>query len=173
MLDVAIRHEAELVDLFRSVWFKDRYKYWTCSNFNEDYKVNTSTWVNHEFVSIRNGRVIGYIGYSIDRADLDSAYALNIINFEERPSVTFARDLGNALTDIFEKYKLRKLSFSVVIGNPIEKSYDKMCNMYGGRIVGVKKKHVRLIDGELYDEKLYEVLREDYERRKLNVRKAV
>lgn len=166
MLDVAIRHEIELNDLFRSVWFKERYKYWNCANYYEEWSASDSTWTSHQFVSMRNGNVIGYIGYTINRADLDEAYSLNIINFEERPSVTFARDLGKALTDIFEKYKLRKLSFTVVIGNPIEKSYDKMCELYGGRIVGIKKKQVRLIDGELYDEKLYEVLREDYERRK-------
>ena len=66
------------------------------------------------------------------------------------------------LIDIFEKYNFRKLSFYVVVGNPIEKSYDKMCERYGGRIVGVKRKNTRLIDGKYYDEKLYEILKEDY-----------
>lgn len=166
MLDIAINHEEELKQLFRSVWFKDKYKYWNCDNYYEDWRAEESTWVNHQFASVRNGSVIGYIGYMINRAGQDEAYNLNIINFEERPSITFAKDLGQALEDSFERYKFRKLSFSVVIGNPIEKSYDKMCEKYGGRIVGVKRKQVRLIDGELYDEKLYEILREDYENAK-------
>ena len=71
-------------------------------------------------------------------------------------------DLGQALTDIFERFKFRKLNFSVVIGNPIEKSYDKMIDKYGGRIVGIYKQEIKLIDGEYYDEKLYEITREDY-----------
>lgn len=166
MLEPAIVYENELRMLFRSTWYKDRYKFWNCANYYEDWQASYSTWVKHQFASVRNGQVIGYIGYEINRADADEAYALNIINFEDHPSVTFARDLGKALTDIFDKYKFRKLSFSVVVGNPIEKSYDKMCNLYGGRIVGVKKKQVRLIDGLLYDEKLYEVFREDYENEK-------
>lgn len=166
MLDIAINHEEELKQLFRSVWFKDKYKYWNCSCYHEDWRAEESTWVEHQFVSVRNGCVIGYIGYQIDRDNADEVHDLNIINFEESPSITFAKDLGQALKDIFERYKFRKLSFSVVIGNPVEKSYDKMCEKYGGRIVGVKKKQVRLIDGELYDEKLYEILREDYENAK-------
>lgn len=46
-------------------------------------------------------------------------------------------DLGQALQDIFEKFKFRKLTFCVVVGNPIEKSYDKMINKYNGRIIGI------------------------------------
>lgn len=166
MLEAAIIHENELRMLFRRTWYKERYKFWNCANYYEEWSASESTWVKHQFASVRSGEVIGYIGYDINRADADEVYALNIINFEDHPSITFARDLGNALKDIFEKYKLRKLSFSVVVGNPIEKSYDKICEKYGGRIVGVKKKQVRLIDGLFYDEKLYEVFREDYENEK-------
>lgn len=70
--------------------------------------------------------------------------------------------MGNALRDIFEKFHFRKLDFTVVIGNPIESTYDRMVEKYGGRIVGIQKKQVRLIDGQLYDKKLYEILAEDY-----------
>ena len=50
----------------------------------------------------------------------------------------------------------------MIIGNPIEKSYDKMINKYGGRIVGIYKEDVKLIDGEYYDKKLYEILASEY-----------
>lgn len=162
MLDIAINYAEQVKLKFRQTWFKERYKYWTGTNYSDEWNPVESTWVDHQFVSERNGEVIGYIGYGIDRASGDVAHHLNIINFEEKPSITFARDLGQALTDIFEKYNFRKLSFYVVVGNPIEKSYDKMCERYGGRIVGIKRKNTRLIDGKYYDEKLYEIFREDY-----------
>lgn len=76
--------------------------------------------------------------------------------------MTFGRDLGQALTDIFEKFRFNKLKFSVVIGNPIEKSYDRMIQRYGGRIVGIFRQDTRLIDGNLYDVKDYEILRSEY-----------
>ena len=162
MLDFAIRYQNELTDLMRQTWMKEKYKFWNGTSFFEDFCFESSTWVNHQVVSVRNEKVIGYIAYSINRADGDVVYNLQIINFEDKPSVTFARDLGQALTDIFEKYGFRKLNFSVIVGNPIEKSYDKMIRLYGGRIVGYWKENVRLIDGKYYDEKLYEVMREDY-----------
>lgn len=76
--------------------------------------------------------------------------------------MVFAADMGHAIRDIFEKYQFRKLCFSVVVGNPIESSYNKMCLKYSGRIVGIRKKNARLIDGNFYDEKLYEIFKEDY-----------
>ena len=163
MLDVAIKYIEQIKEKFHCTWFKDRYKYWNYANYFEEWNPAESTWVNHQFVSVRNGEVIGYIGYDIDRASGDVVYGLNIINFEDNPSLTFSMDLGRALRDIFEKYNLRKLCFSVIVGNPIEKSYDKMCEKYGGRIVGVKKEHTRLYDGKLYDEKVYEILKKDYD----------
>ena len=162
MLDIAINYVEQVKQKFRSTWFKERYKYWTATNYSEEWNPIESTWVDHQIVSVRNGEVIGYNGYGIDRASGDLVHNLNIINFEEKPSITFARDLGQVLIDIFEKYNFRKLSFYVVVGNPIEKSYDKMCERYGGRIVGVKRKNTRLIDGKYYDEKLYEIFKEDY-----------
>lgn len=54
------------------------------------------------------------------------------------------------------------MNFIVVVGNPIEKSYDKMIKKYGGRIVGTYKEDVKLIDGEYYDKKLYEILASEY-----------
>ena len=57
---------------------------------------------------------------------------------------------------------MRKLEFAVICGNPIEKNYDKMVAKYGGSITGIKHKHVKLMDGNYYDHKDYEIFREDY-----------
>ena len=111
-----------------------------------------------------HGNVIGYIAYGIDREN-DNVYALNIVNFSDN-KVVFGLDVGQALRDIFEKFNFRKLNFSVVIGNPIEKSYDRMVKRFGGAICGYQRENVRLFDGKFYDEKLYEVLSEDYWRAK-------
>lgn len=161
MLGLALNNKEELQKKFRSTWFSEKYKFWNCSNYYEDRQLAESTWSNHQFVSLdNNGAVIGYIGYWIDREN-DLVEGLNIINFTEN-RVTFGIDIGNALRDIFEKFHFRKLNFAVVVGNPIESTYDRMIEKYHGRIVGVQEKQVRLIDGQFYDKKLYEVLAEDY-----------
>ena len=166
MLQVAIKYAEQLKEKFHSVWFDERYKFWAGSNYFGEWQPAESTWVNHQFASVRDGEVIGYIAYEIDRGAGDMAYGLSVINFEEKPSVTFAMDLGQALENIFDKFNLRKLNFYVVVGNPIEKSYDKMSEKYGGRIVGIYRQNTRLFDGKYYDEKLYEILKEDYDNRK-------
>lgn len=161
MLDVAIKYKDRLTERFRETWFQDKYKYWNYTNYFEEMEIADRTWGKHQFVSIdSDGDVIGYIGYAIDRSS-DYVYALNIINFTD-DRVTFGIDAGKVIKDIFEKFHFRKICFSVVVGNPIEKTYDKMVERYGGEIVGVHKEHVRLIDGQFYDVKLYEILAKDY-----------
>lgn len=175
MLEPALQYADQLKKRFRETWFDDRYKYYQCSTYYEEYKIDDGTWSRHQFVSTRDEEIIGYIGYCIGRSEHDVS-GLAIVNFEDKPSMTFSRDLGTALKDIFEKFCFRRLEFTVVVGNPIEKSYDKMCLRNGGRIVGQYRERVRLIDGQYYDEKSYEILAEDYfkakEQRIINHRKG-
>ena len=160
MLEPAIKYKEQLEKIQYNIWFEDKYKYWNCDVYYHTLQIDTDTWNKHQFVSVKDGEVIGDIAYSVARSD-NSAHSLSIINFSDNKT-TFGIDLGKALKDIFERYKFRKLNFTVVVGNPIEKSYDKMIKKYGGRIVGTYKADVKLIDGEYYDKKLYEILAEEY-----------
>lgn len=161
MLDTAIKHKTELQERFRYIWFNEKYSFWNCGNYHEEFEVAEDTWSKHQFVSLDSlGKIIGYIGYKIDRSN-ESAYALSIINFTDNHAV-FGLDAGNAIKDIFEKFHFRKISFTVLQGNPVESTYDKLVKRYRGRIVGIKKDSVRLIDGKYYNEKLYEIFEKDY-----------
>lgn len=160
MLEPAIKYRDQLEKLQYNIWFNDKYKYWNCDTYYQSMQIDTDTWNRHQFVSVYNDEVIGYISYNVSRSD-NNAYSLSIINFSDN-TVIFGVDLSRALKDIFEKYRFRKLNFTVVVGNPIEKSYDKMIKKYGGRIVGIHKDDVKLINGEYYDRKLYEILASEY-----------
>lgn len=161
MLDIAINHTEELKKKFRETWFDEKYKFYNYDTYYSDWSIDDNTWDNHQFVSInKGGHVIGYIGYAIKR-QTHNCGALGIINFSDNQG-TFGVDVGHVLVDIFEKFNFGKLKFSVVIGNPIEKTYDRLVKKYGGRVVGIYKNEVRLIDGNYYDVKHYEILRENY-----------
>lgn len=161
MLDIAIKYKEQLTEKVRDTWFREKYQFWNCTNFYEECQLADSTWNNHQFVSVDDsGEVIGYIGYQIDRAN-DVVYSLNIINFSDN-KVLFGLDAGRALRDIFEKFHFRKLTFSVVVGNPIESTYYRLIQKYGGYVSGYQREQIRLMDGNFYDEKLYEVLAVDY-----------
>lgn len=159
MLDIAQLHTDVLKEKFHETWFDDKYKYFHADTFYSEIEIDKDTWNKHQFVSLYDGYVIGYIGYGINRRtnNVDGLAAINFSNHK-----TFGIDLGNVVFDIFEKYKFNKLNFSVIIGNPIEKSYDKLMHKYGGRVVGIFEKHAKLIDGEYYDEKFYEITADNY-----------
>ena len=160
MLEPAIKYKEQLEKLQYGIWFDEKYKYWNCDVYYDTLNIENNTWNKHQFVSVVNEKVLGYIAYNVSRAD-NSVYGLSIMNFSDNKAA-FGMDLGQALKDIFEKFNFRKLNFTVVIGNPIEKSYDKMIKKYGGRIVGIKKEDVKLIDGKYYDRKIYEILASEY-----------
>lgn len=160
MLDAAIKYVDELKDKMLDTWFNEKYKYWNFNMYYSDIEISNETWREHQFVSIRDDEIIGYICYEVNR-ESNSCMGLGVINFSD-DKMTFGRDLKQAITDIFEKFQFNKLKFSVVVGNPVEKSYDRMIRRYGGRIVGIFRQDTRLIDGNLYDVKQYEILRNEY-----------
>lgn len=161
MLDIAINHVDELKEKMTGTWFQEKYKFYNYDEYYRDLNIEDETWNAHQFVSLdKEGNVIGYIDYSVNRQTYNCSN-FGIINFSDN-KITFGMDVGQALRDIFEKFKFNKLTFSVVVGNPIEKSYDKMISRYGGRIVGIYEKETKLIDGEYYDVKLYEITMGNY-----------
>lgn len=160
MIEIAQLHVDELKKKFHETWFDDKYKYFHGDTHYSEIDIDKDTWNKHQFVSLYGGHVSGYIGYCINRRT-NNVDGLAAINFKDHRTA-FGLDLGDVVVDIFEKYKFNKLNFSVIVGNPIENSYDRLIEKYGGRVVGVFEKHAKLIDGEYYDEKFYEITAENY-----------
>lgn len=160
MIDIAQKYSDELKLLFLNTAYDEKYMFYNGSWVSE-YKPSTDNWNNYEFVSIdSDNKVIGYISYGIKR-DTYSVDGLRIINFSDN-KITFGKDVIKVIQDIFMKYSFRKLSFAVFVGNPIEKTYDKLIKKYGGRIIGIKEKDEKLLDGKLYDFKMYEIFRDEF-----------
>lgn len=165
MLKLAYFYKQQLQEEYQKIIFDEKYKFYFCQSY-WDYEFHTSTgdsnWYGIEYVSVnKDGDIIGYLGADINR-DSNKVNCLKIINFKNKGNITFSKDLYNFLMELFTKYKVRKIEFSVVVGNPIEKMYDKYVQKYGGHIAGQYTKYIKLIDGEYYDYKMYEIFREDY-----------
>lgn len=160
-LELAIIHENQLRDRMLDALMKDKNKYYFTNGYHEyDFAVSKNSWNDLEMVSIKDGQILGYMGAYIRRQSnhISSLYIINLGEF----NYTFSKDLRTFICDLFENYNFNKINFTVVIGNPIEKMYDKYVKQYGGRIVGYRKNEVKLIDGKLYDDKIYEITKEDY-----------
>lgn len=143
-----------------NTWYDEKYKFYH-AGYSDIYKVCDSNQDNHQFVSKnKDGEILGLISYSIDRIN-DYVDGMGAINFSN-DKITYGIDLMKVMTDIFEKYNFRKIAFGVVVGNPIEQSYDRIIKKFGGRIVGVYRAHCKLMDNKFYDSKHYEIFRNDY-----------
>ena len=163
MLQPAIKFKQEIERLQYETWFSEKFKYWNADLFYDNIEITEDTWNKHQFVSVYDGQVIGYIEYDIAR-NTRHVRNISILNFscDPRSKAVFGADLYRAIKDIFELYKFRKIQFSIIIGNPVEQSYDRLVHRLGGRIIGVYKDDVVLIDGQYYDRKLYEICASEY-----------
>jgi hypothetical protein len=160
MLDMAQKYTEELKLKLANISYDLKYQFYT-GGWSTEYQPSKDNWNKFEFVSVDSkGNVIGYMSYDVDR-NSNLASCLHIINFSDN-KITFGRDVSQVIDDIFIKYQFRKLEYGVYVGNPIENTYDKLTTRYGGKIVGTKQKTTKLLDGNLYDFKMYELFREEY-----------
>lgn len=162
MLKLAYTYRDKLNLAYQQIVFNDKYKYYNCTNYwSFDLKLNEDSWTDISMVSVdEDDNIRGFLRADIDRS-ANKVSCLGVVNFYET-NVVFARDLYQFLKDLFEKFNFYKIEFCVVLGNPIEKMYDKYIQKYGGQIVGTFKQSVKLQDGEFADIKHYEIFRDEY-----------
>lgn len=164
MLKLAKVYEHQLHGLFARTAFNEKFKFYNSTNYyNYNLELDNDSWNRLQFVSVnKHNDVLGYFSAKISRT-AECVTSLEVINFYDI-NYTFSKDFHQFLTDLFVKFKFRKINFGVVVGNPAEKMYDKYIEKYNGRFAGYYKKDVRLYDGNYYDFKVYEVFKEEFER---------
>lgn len=158
MLKPAYPYKDALNKAYAQIAADPKYVYYHMANYlSFEIEVKPDTWDREQYVSLSySGEVIGYLSASINRSS-QSVTSLALINFSDNP--IFGLDL---LTFLRSLRKYRKISWMVCVGNPAEKGYDRICRIIGGRVVGVCKKDVRLVNGKLCDVKIYEWLNPNY-----------
>lgn len=138
---------------------EEQYKYLNVSSYWDNFmsEIPDSDWNSIIRLSVAEDKVLGYFKALIAR-DTNDVSSLTIVNFNLKTiSFTFIKDLETFIKYLLEYKKFRKIAFSVVVGNPAERLYDKFIEKYNGRVVGVRKNDVKLVDGKYYDLKLYEL----------------
>lgn len=158
MLEPAILHKDSLNRLFALYSLKDEYKFYTCGeNVQLIANIHDTNWEGHQFVSVDNGqKILGFMGATVDR---NGRFVKNLsLMAFEKGKMTFIRDFQRFIWRLISYHNYHKIRWSVIVGSPHEKTYDRLCKTYGGRIVGVFENENRLEDGQLYNEKHYEIM---------------
>lgn len=153
-------YEEEIKRNMWNVWYDENFQYYFGNRYRNDFKLSNDAG-SYDFAVIdESNNLIGYIGYYFD-IDTNVISHFGAINFSDN-KLLFGKAMFQVIEDCFLRYGANVLEWCVVCGNPIEKTYDKLSQKYGGRIVGIKKNRSKTLDGELRDMKIYEILREDF-----------
>jgi hypothetical protein len=162
MLKLAYPYAEALSLITSGIGFDPRLKYYQGGWITLAKELDKDTWTKMQFVSMdkEGGTILGYLSCSINR-QLYYAHDVTVVNLMGGPHPVFAKDLLQFFADLLFKYNMNKVNWSVLVGNPAEKMYDKAIEQFGGRIVGVYKDECITWDHQICDEKLYELRRQD------------
>lgn len=158
MLYPAQLYENELREKLMSCWYQPEYDWYFGGEYNS-LKLTDSHTHQRDFVHIStNGKVDGYFSYMYSGTDR-AMTAFSLIGFSKNNSL-FIRDILNHITEMF-KSNAQKLEFYAFSENPVNNLYEKTIKRYGGRKVGVLRRH-RYFNGKCHDCNIYEILNEDW-----------
>lgn len=160
MLRPAILYSDQLERLYINAMYDISNKYFMMENGTNFYEPLSNNKYGREFVSVNGNRVIGFIKYSID-VDCNLALALQIISFD-KGKLLFVEDVLEAIHKIFTEYNMNSIIFTCIPDNPVYANYIKFNNYCNGKVSGYYKDYCKLMDGKLYDEVVFQIMREDY-----------
>lgn len=160
MLALAIQHAPQLQECYQRTLTDEKYRYYMHGIRRYFIPIESDDSNKLQYVSLGvYGNVLGLFECILNRETM-TAYEITALRFTPEYAPEFAADMYRFVVDvIFQQYGMQRVIYNVIKGNKAEKLYDRICERYGGRIVGTFTSEVRLFDGKLYDVKYYEMLR--------------
>lgn len=156
-------YEEQIKRKLWEIWYDEKYQFYFGGSWRSDFSLtdNPSDFQKRGFAVLNDSdELLGYISYSVDH-EMRIAQWFGAINFSD-DKLTFGQALRQVIEDCFLKFGMEVVEWNVICGNPIEKSYDRMCEMLGGTIVGVRHRRTKDLAGNVHDDKTYEILRENF-----------
>jgi len=176
MLEPAITNTDQLVKKYLENIHKEKNKYLLLDGYAdyERVKPESNDLLNIKYVSKDNdGEVIGYFEA---RNNIHSNFieSIVIMNFTDKPNLQLTKDFIDFLQLLLCKRAFRKVVFFAIPENPVFDLYIKFIDdTQVGDLVGILKKHNKLVDGIYYDLAIFEIHKEKFEewyykKRKIN-----
>ena len=157
MLIPAIAKEKELEKLFNyHIYDENMFLYNGFPYCNQIPDLQPAEQTYKWAIVNNKNEIVGYFTYHID-AYSDTVNWFGLYSFKTDVAIGI---------DVYKKMKMllkqhRRLEWSMVGGNPVEKHYDRFIERYGGRKVALKEA-VKDQNGIYHDEYIYEIIqRED------------
>lgn len=161
MLKTALEYEASLIPAMRATWNTPWSKYYFNNSFYQDVEVDRNDWNRIQMVSVdEKQKLHGYLSVNL-KQNMGAADQMCVISFNGKSDYVFSADCLDFIRYLFVDRGIERLEWDVVIGNPAEKMYDKLCKKLGGNIIGICHKAAMLTNRQVVDLKLYEAFKED------------
>lgn len=100
-----------------------------------------------------DSKLIGYLGYTIDWYSL-KAYNFGAISFD-RGNPIIGQDLFSKIKELYNRF--HKIEWRMIAGNPAERNYDHICDMFNGSKYFLKDS-IKDKDGNYRDDIIYEII---------------
>lgn len=157
MIKPAILYKDEIIEMFQNNYYTDAMTYNTgglynwCPNIQEEPDENTFQFA----IVNKDDELLGFITYKVDWY-VDKAYNFGMLSKQEGNPL-FGKEIFNIMEELVKRH--HRIEWSMVGGNPVERSYDKFCSRHGGTKF-VFKDSLRDREGNYRNSILYEIVKE-------------
>lgn len=167
MLVPAIQYKDEIEKEFQRIQYSEKYLWYTGSIDNYDIEVKTEG-DKFAFAIVYQEHLIGYISFRVDWY-CSMAYNFSLIRFSDafvEIGGVATRTIANAIREVIrmvESFKLHRIDFRCVSGNPVWRKYDHLLVWFHRRDwIGnmiVFRDNIRDRQGYYHDTICYELIR--------------
>lgn len=132
MLKPAILYKNVIIRAFQERFYTDDMMYETgCNeNWSPDISECPDAFTFQFAVVNKANECVGFIGFKVDWYS-SCAYNFGIMSFD-KGNVLIGKALKEVMDKIIHEFKLHRIEWRMVGGNPVEKHYDKFCKKYNG-----------------------------------------
>jgi hypothetical protein len=157
MLVPAILFKDKILEEFKKYYYTEDMMYETggLTNWLPDIQEETESGRFQYAIVDSKQKLLGYLDYHIDWYS-SCASRFGLISFD-RGNPTVGRDLYSELNKLINDYKLHRIEWRMIGGNPVEKHYDKFCEKYNGT-KHVLKDAIKDKFGKYHNDVIYEII---------------
>jgi hypothetical protein len=155
MLKPAVLYKEQITKKFQERFYTDDMMYETGCNENWSPNIpdcpDESTF---QFAIVdKADHCIGFIGFKVDWYS-SCAYNFGIMSFD-KGNIIIGRALNEVIDKVINEFKIHRIEWRMVGGNPVEKSYDRFCKKYNGNKYvlhdAIKDKYGKYRDNIIYE----------------------
>lgn len=161
MLAPAVLYKDDIIKEFKKKYYTDDMMYYVGYSANIIANIadepDESTF---QYAVVDKDLVLkGYIVYHIDWYS-SCAYNFGIMSFDKH-GILMGEALNEVMNKLIDEYHLHRISWQMVSGNPVQKTYDRFCKKYNGNRV-ILHDVFKDTHGNYHDSYYYEIISDKY-----------